>query len=78
MTFDTYICGIPCQVKVTRYLVVKGSYSRDAASDMDYYGYTEMDYEILDRRGYPAAWLESKLTEGERRRIEDEINNLHS
>jgi hypothetical protein len=71
--FDTHIQGIPCQVLIASYSNVKGSYSYNAPSDMDYYGYTDMDYGILDRRGYPAPWLERKMTQRDRDRIEQEI-----
>lgn len=71
--FDTHIQGIPCQVLVTSYDNVKGSYSYNAPSDLDYHGYTDMEYEILDRRGYPAPWLERKMTQKDRDRIEQEI-----
>jgi hypothetical protein len=40
---------------------------------MDYYGYTESEWVVLDRRGRPAAWLERKLTDAERSRIEQEV-----
>jgi len=39
----------------------------------DYYGYTEMEWELLDRKGYPAKWLENKLTDDDIERIESEI-----
>jgi hypothetical protein len=31
------------------------------------------DWEVLDRRGRPAPWLERKLTDRERSRIDDEV-----
>ena len=51
--------GIPCLIGVTSYTCVKGD-SSTWASDLDYYGYTECDWEILDRKGYVAEWLERK------------------
>ena len=54
------IQGIPCLLGVVDYSKVKGSYSYNADSDWDYHGYIDCDYEILDRKGYPAAWLERK------------------
>lgn len=62
---QTRLAGIPCQIAVTDFKTVKGSYIYDAPSDLDYYGYCEYDYEILDRRGRPAAWLERKVSEAE-------------
>ena len=70
--FETQIQGIPCQIHVTDCTVVKGSYSYHAASDWDYYGYTEFDFEVYDRKGYPAAWLERKMTDADRSRIQEE------
>ena len=77
MTTNEYIAeiehrinGIPCLIGVTYYSKVKGSYNYDAPSDWDYYGYTECDWEILDRRGRPAPWLQRKVTA----KTEDLIN----
>ena len=71
--FESRVAGIPCIIGVTHYVRVKGSYSYNAASDMDYYGYTECDFVVLDRRGRPALWLERKLTDSIQRDIEQEI-----
>lgn len=73
---ETTVCGIPCIIGVTEYDSVAGSYSYNAASDLDYYGYTECDWEVLDRKGYKAAWLERKLTRKDSERIDNEIANF--
>ena len=65
----TRVAGTPCFVKVTHGLVVKGG-SND--SDWDYTGYTEFEFELYDRSGYRAAWLEKKLTDEDNTRIESE------
>jgi hypothetical protein len=70
---ESTVAGIPCLIGVTEFSSVRGSYSYHADSDMDYYGYTESEWVVLDRRGRPAAWLERKLTEAERSRIEQEV-----
>jgi hypothetical protein len=70
---ESTVAGIPCLIGVTEFSSVRGSYSYNAPSDMDYYGYTESDWEVLDRRGRPAAWLDRKLTDADRSRIEREI-----
>ena len=70
---ESTVAGIPCLIGVTEFSSVSGSYSYNAPSDMDYYGYTESCWEVLDRRGRPAAWLERKLTDADRCRIEREI-----
>lgn len=64
------VAGIPCLIGVIDYTSVKGSYSYHADSDLDYHGYTESEWEILDRRGRPAPWLQRKLDAKE----EDAIN----
>ena len=72
---DTRICGIPCQVEVDTLLIVppwKGS-ARTAPSDLDYYGYSEIEFTVYDRKGYKAGWLENKMTDEDRERIEQEI-----
>jgi hypothetical protein len=70
---DSKVAGIPCRIGVKHFYSVRGSYSYNAASDMDYYGYSDSDWEVLDRRGRPATWLERKLTKEDRQRIEEEI-----
>lgn len=70
---ESRVAGIPCLIGVTHYESVAGSYSRNADSDMDYYGYSESEWEVLDRRGRKAPWLERKLTSSMRDRIEQEI-----
>lgn len=67
---QTRLAGIPCQIAVTNFKRVKGSYSYNAPSDLDYYGYVDYDYEVMDRRGRPAAWLEDICKRGE---IDDTI-----
>jgi len=60
---ETSVSGIPCLAKVTSFLRVpawKGS-AHNCPSDLDYYGYTEIEFELYDRKGYRAGWLESKL-----------------
>lgn len=69
------ISGIPCLIDVHHVSVVKGSYSYNAPSDLDYHGYTELDYTICDRRGRPAPWLERKASKDDIANIEEEILN---
>lgn len=54
--------GIPCLIGVTHYNAVRGSYSSNAPSDLDFYGYVECEWDVLDQRGRPAPWLAKKLT----------------
>ena len=71
--FESRVAGIPCIIGVISYKSVKGSYNYNAASDLDYYGYNDAEWEVLDRKGYKAAWLERKLTKSDINRIEAEI-----
>jgi hypothetical protein len=44
-----------------------------ADSPDDCYGYTEIDFDVLDRRGRPAPWIERKMDDADTRAIEQEI-----
>jgi hypothetical protein len=70
---ETRVAGIPCIVGVTYFDSVEGSYNYHAASDYDYHGYTECEFDVLDRRGRKAPWLERKLNDKIIREIEQEI-----
>ncbi len=79
--FASNVCGIPCIIRVDHYfkqLAWRGSVAavHNCPSDWDYYGYEEIDYSVLDRKGYPAAWLECKITPKEHNRITEEISKV--
>ena len=69
---ESRVAGIPCIIGVTEFSSVKGDSRAD--SDWDFYGYTESNWEVCDRRGRPAPWLARKLNDKESSRIESEIN----
>ena len=69
---ETTVAGIPCIIGVSQYSSVAGDSRAD--SDWDYYGYTECDWQVLDRRGRPAPWLAKKLTSKIEAAIEAEID----
>lgn len=69
------VAGIPCLVGVIDYSSVKGSYSYSAPSDWDYHGYTDCDWELLDRKGYRADWLAKKMTAKDEDAINEAISN---
>jgi len=71
-TIETRVAGIPCQALVTYYFSQKPM-GPSADSDWDCYGYQEVEFEVLDRRGRPAPWLAKKLTDKDEQRIEQEI-----
>jgi hypothetical protein len=70
---ETRIAGIPAKIGVTHVYRQSGSLMQNEVSDLDYYGYMEFDYEILDMRGKRAVWLERKLTDSIRTQIEQQI-----
>ena len=70
---ETRVAGIPCLIGVITYESVAGTGNYWEDSDVDYYGYTESEWEVLDRRGRKAPWLERKLTDKMRDEIEETI-----
>lgn len=72
-TIESTVAGIPCLIEITYFTKVEGSFRCSAPSDMDYYGYVESEWNVCDRRGRAAPWLERKLTNDDRSRIEAEI-----
>jgi hypothetical protein len=74
-TFESQISGIPCQIKVTEcaYHAPQSSNPYFCDSDLDYYGYWDIDWHVLDRKGYQAEWLAKKLTDADHDRIDAEI-----
>ena len=72
------IQGIPCQVQMTRCFVQK-PLGPNCDSDLDCYGYSEVEFDVLDRNGRPAPWLERKMSDSERSEIEglllEEVEN---
>lgn len=64
-TLDYTVSGIPCKLAVVSCLIVppwRGS-AMNCPSDLDYYGYEEVDYVVLDRKGYVAEWLAKKMSD---------------
>ena len=73
MEFDATVMGIPAIIRVTyweRYVPAQISgppehcYPAEGGCG---------DWEVLDRRGRPAPWLERKLTEEERERLDQAV-----
>jgi hypothetical protein len=66
---ETRIAGIPCLIEPTSVFVQK-PLGPMCDSDYDCYGYAEIEFDVLDRNGRPAPWLEKKLTPADIDRIE--------
>ena len=74
------ISGIPCLIRISYYVRVRpwrGSTQTCPSSD-DYYGYTDCDWEVCDRKGYLAPWLAKKLTPYEQDLIAELIYNHYN
>ena len=61
LTFSTAVEGVPCQIGVLNYERHEPMTAQQAHSDVEFYGYTETDYVVLDRGGKPAPWLQEKI-----------------
>ena len=73
--FETIVCGIPCGVVIDSFIDIpsyKGS-PHNCDSDLDYYGYTDIEWHLIDRKGYMASWLERKMDKREIADLETEI-----
>jgi hypothetical protein len=70
---EATVCGMPCIIGVIEYSSVAGDSRAD--SDWDYNGYTDCDWEILDRKGYRANWLAKKMTVKDELAVEEAITN---
>ena len=68
---EARVCGIPCLIDVTHFFR-QAPLGPSADSDWDCYGYTEIEFEVCDRRGRRAPWLERKMTKADR----EEVKNL--
>lgn len=71
MIFEATVAGIPCQIKVENY--IPGQDAKCYGSEL--YDWCppepeEIEFTVLDRKGYVANWLQKKLTE------DDEIEIL--
>lgn len=76
MVFQTEVAGIPCQCEVTQYnpgtdMVITGSGFGDAIAPE----HETFEFLLLDRKGYPAPWLENKLNSDDYARLQQEYLN---
>jgi hypothetical protein len=74
------IAGIPCLIGVEDYSYQPpyNGWAGNCDSDIDYYGDEEACWVILDRKGYTAPWLESKLSNSMEEDILETIRNYFS
>jgi len=70
---NTRISGIPCKAEMVGGYYLTPDYGT-WASDVDYYGgWFDVEFEIYDRKGYRAKWLENKMTAKDEERIVNEL-----
>lgn len=72
--FYTRVAGIPCQVYVTWYQAGTNYLIHSASLEPN--DPEEFEFSLLDRKGYPAQWLERKLTEDDEIRILEEYKDI--
>lgn len=74
MTFDSHIQGIPCQIEITHYTPPERKFVTCTTIDPPDPG--ELEWQVLDRKGYRADWLANKLTRDDEWRINDECEQF--
>ena len=74
---ESEIAGIPCKIGVLTYHVTKPwrGNPHDCPSDLDYYGYTDIEFDILKYNLKPFSWLEAKMTWREKEDIKRDIGD---
>ena len=70
---DSTISGIPCGIWIGAIDAKEGTFSIRAETPEEYNNYCNIEFKVLDRSGYPAPWLENKMTDEDTARIEGEI-----
>ena len=77
---DFKIKGIPCFIGVRHAYLHKAEAM--ASSELDYRGYSEIEYDVFDRAGSPANWLLIKIDDATDRLIckaaENELWGSHA
>lgn len=74
MIFNTKVAGIPCQCHVTCHHPGKPAYIEgppENATEAEPEGF---EYEILDRKGRQALWLQKKITPADDDRLLEEFH----
>ena len=71
---EVRVAGIPCYADPTSVHIQKPQ-GRYADSDWDCYGYEEVEFDLYDRKGYRAVWLEKKMDKEDADKIVQAILN---
>ena len=71
--FETTVAGIPCGVVITSYSGARPwrqhTFSGAGPGDCDPPEYEDIEWRLVDSKGYPAAWLEEKINDNDVTRI---------
>jgi len=73
-SIPTRVSGIPCLIGVLSCEPYRPAYLWGPPENCYPAEGGEVEWVLLDRRGYQAPWLEKKLTKNDRARIEREIH----
>lgn len=77
MRFSSRVAGIPCRIVVTAYQpAVPMRITGTGYGDCDPPEEVEFEFEVYDRTGYRAAWLERMVSEDDEERLLGECQNL--
>lgn len=73
MRFDTRVCGIPCVVEITHWEPFRQGRMSGPPEDCypDEGGYGE--FELFDRKGRRALWLEKRMTDADHEELDKEM-----
>lgn len=63
----------PCKIGVTRFFYKPPTYSWHADSDLDFYGFKEIQYDVLTVDEKPWPELEKRMTKKTQEHLEDFI-----
>jgi hypothetical protein len=69
--YEVEVAGYPCFAHITHVSGERGSRSFNAASDLEYYGWCEIEFELRWHKdeSVRATWLEKRMTDEERKSI---------
>ena len=75
---ETRINGIPCILGVTyfHHQPPWRGCAHTCDSDMDYYGCTELEYDVLDCQGHRAEWLAKKIDDELEMELRNELQQM--
>ena len=74
--FETTVAGIPCGVVITSYVGARPfrqhTFAGAGPGDCDAPEDEDVEWRLVDSKGYPAQWLEEKMNDNDVTRIERE------